>query len=97
MRAVASLEMGKRVVASLEISSPGGAIVVYVLGAMAPGPFGDSREWMWLLGLSASPGSGRDSRGECDRINLFPTTSELYAELYPIGNGLFQPTIQCKE
>ena len=28
MRAVASLEMRKRVVASLEISSPGGAIVV---------------------------------------------------------------------
>ena len=74
MRAVASLEMGERVVASLEISSPGGAIVVYVLGAMAPGPFGDSRESMWLLGLSASldttPGS------EHDRINLFPTTSE---------------------
>ena len=74
MRAVASLEMGKRVVASLEISSPGGAIVVYVLGAMAPGPFGNSREWMWLLGLSAfldaTPGSERD------RINLFPTTSE---------------------
>ena len=53
---------------------PWGAIVVYVLGAMAPGPFGDSRESMWLLGLSASldatPGSERD------RINLFPTTSE---------------------
>ena len=43
MRAVASLEMGKRVVASLEISNPGGAIVVYVLRAMAPGPFG--RVW----------------------------------------------------
>ena len=74
MRAVASLEMGERVVVSLEISSPGGAIVVYVLGAMAPGPFGDSRESMWLLGLGASldatPGSERD------QINLFPTTSE---------------------
>ena len=74
MRAVASLEMGERVVASLEISSLGGAMVVYVLGAMAPGPFGDSPESMWLLGLSASldatPGSERD------RINLFPTTSE---------------------
>ena len=71
MRAVASLEMGKRVVASLEISSPGGAIVVYVLGAMAPGPFGDSRELVWLsASLDATPG------GERDRVNLFPTTSE---------------------
>ena len=70
MRAVASLEMGERVVASLDISSPGGAIVVYVLGAMAPGPFGDSQEWMWLLGLNATRGSERD------RINLFPTTAE---------------------
>ena len=43
MRAVASLEMGKRVVASMEISSTGGAIVEYVLGAMTPGPFG--RVW----------------------------------------------------
>ena len=72
--AVASLEIGERVVASLEISSPGGAIVVYVLGAMAPGPFGDSRESMWLLGLSTSLDA--TSGSECDRINLFPTTSE---------------------
>ena len=63
-----------RAVASLEISSPGGAIVVYVLRAMAPGPFGDSQEWMWLLGLSASLDATRGS--ECDWINLFPTTSE---------------------
>ena len=63
-----------RAVASLEIACPGGAIVVYVLGAMAPGPFGDSQEWMWLLGLSASLDATRGS--ERDRINLFPTTSE---------------------
>ena len=73
MRAVASLEMGEQVVASLEISSSGGAIVIYVLRAMAHGPSGDSKESMWLLeqsaSLDATPGSERD------RINLFPTTS----------------------
>ena len=74
MRAVANLEIGGRVVASLEISSPGGALVVYVLGAMAPGLFGDSGEWMWLLGLSASLDA--TPRSERDWINLFPTTSE---------------------
>ena len=74
MRAVASLEMGERVVASLEISSPGGAIGVYVLRAMAPGPFGDSRESMWLLGLNTSLDATPGSVG--DRIYLFPTTSE---------------------
>ena len=41
-------------VASLEISNPGGAIVVYVLGAMAPGPFG--RVWR-LPGVDVAAGA----------------------------------------
>ena len=51
--------MGKTKNASLEISNPGGAIVVYVLGAMAPGPFG--RVWR-LPGVGVAPGAERVSR-----------------------------------
>ena len=58
-RAVVSLEMGKQVVVSLEISSPGGAIVVYVLTAMALGPFG--RVW-WLQGVDVPASAERVSQ-----------------------------------
>ena len=48
-----------RAVASLEISNPGGAIMVYVLRAMAPGPVG--RVWR-LLGVDVAAGAERVSR-----------------------------------
>ena len=66
-----------RAVASLEISNPGGAIVVYVLRAVAPGPFGrtpGSECGSW--GRARLPGVNATPRRERDRLNLFPTTSE---------------------
>ena len=51
MRAVASLEMRRRVVASFEISHPWGSIVVYVLLVGAPGPMGGV---LWPPGVDAT-------------------------------------------
>ena len=50
MRAVASLEMKRRVVASFEVSNPRGSIVVYVL-LVTPGPMGSV---LWPPGVDAT-------------------------------------------